>query len=180
VARHRRLPRTLRPQRARRAAVAGAAARGHACDRIFARQSGDPLAELPTIHGLLVGTRLRALPLWLLGSDADEQRATRAAVARGARGSPIEYRLGLAALADRDFEGAALRFGRVLALGHPARPALHLRIYALCMAGRLDEAAALADRLATSPTRDERDDAALRFLAETFALPPRAIGPNGP
>ena len=141
-------------------------------DRVFAIGIGGPVAELPEIHRLLRDTPLRALPLWLLGSDPDEQRATRAAATKRANGSLIEYRLGLAALAERDFSAAAARFGRVLALGQPVRPSLHLRIYALCMAGRVDEAAPLLERIARSPAPDAVDRDFLRFMSETFGLAP--------
>jgi hypothetical protein len=139
-------------------------------DRYFAREVGDPVDELPEIHRLLAETGLRALPLWLLGSHPDEQRALRIAEAKGAGGGPVEYGLALAALANRDYAGAARRFARALLRGQPARPALHLRIYALCMAGRLKEAEALAQRLAGAPALEGSDLAALRFLRETFGL----------
>jgi spermidine synthase len=149
----------------------------HQMERVFAGAVGGPASELPEIHRLIAGTGLRALPLWLLGSDPDEQRALRAAVARGARGAPVEYRLGLAALAERDFAAAAQHLQRALTLGQPLRPALDLRIYALCMDGRVDEAAPLARRLARSVAQDGRDPQALAFLVETFGL---AVGPERP
>jgi spermidine synthase len=147
-------------------------------DRFFMRKVASPAAELPEIHRLITQTELRALPLWLMGSDPDEQRATRAAVAKGARGAAIEYRLGLAALADREFEAAAEHLGRALTLGEPARPALDLRIYALCMAGRIEQATPLARRLERSLARDERDPEALGFLVETFGLALGSVRPD--
>jgi spermidine synthase len=163
------LIRRLWPDSLREETLAAFDAQRHV-DRYFLRQAGDPLAELAVVHGLLVGTGLRALPLWLLGSDPDEQRAARAAAAKGLGGAPIEYRLALGALAQRDFPGAAQRLGRVLARGGSAHPTLALRIYALCMAGRLEEAAPLAERLARTPARDDGERAARRFLAESFGI----------
>jgi spermidine synthase len=139
-------------------------------DRVLTGRLGDPRAELPEVHRWLTRTELRALPLWLLGSDPDEQRAARAAAAKGAGGAAIEYRLGLAALAGRDYDAAAQRLARALVLGRAPPAALALRIYALCMAGRREEAEALAERLASSPARGPGDDALLRFLHETFGI----------
>jgi spermidine synthase len=147
-------------------------------DRIFALQLADPLSELPGVHEILVGTSLRTLPLWLLGSDPDEQRAARAAAAKGASAAAIDYRLGLAALVDRDFDEAARLFARGLVLGQ-APPAMRiLRIYALCMAGRIEEAAAHARGLARASGRDERERAVLRFLDERFGLALDSAGPD--
>jgi spermidine synthase len=171
-----RLVARLWPESLRAATLASFDAQGQ-IDRVFALQLGDPLSELPGVHEILVGTELHALPLWMLGSDPDEQRAARAAVAKGASAAAIDYRLGLAALVDRDFDEAVRLFARGLVLGQ-APPAMRtLRIYALCMAGRSEEAAAHARVFARSSALDERERAALRFLDERFGL---ALGSAGP
>jgi predicted membrane-bound spermidine synthase len=145
-------------------------------DRVFENRVGDPVAELPAVHRLLTTTSLRALPLWLLGSDPDEQRAVRAAAAKGAGGSPVEYRLALAALAERRFDEAAMRLGRVLALGQPPFGALELRIYALAMAGRREEASRLTTRVGVERASPEARGAFRAFLADTFGIPGAARG----
>jgi hypothetical protein len=53
-----------------------------------------------------------------------------------------------------------------------------LRIYALCMAGRIEEAAAHARGLARASGRDERERAVLRFLDERFGLALDSAGPD--
>jgi hypothetical protein len=132
------------------------------------------------VHRLLATTSLRALPLWLLGSDPDEQRAVRAAAAKGAGGSPVEYRLALAALAERRFDEAAERLARVAALGQPPSPARELRVYALAMAGRRGEAARLAAHDARSRQADGAAAAFRAFLAEAFGFPSAPRGAAGP
>jgi hypothetical protein len=145
-------------------------------DRYFAGEFRDPVARLPEIDGLLAGTGLRALPLWLLGGHPDADRVARAAEAKGVQDPAIEYGLGLSALAGRDFDAASRRFARALELGPPARSTLELRIYALCMAGRLEQAKTLAERLARARRLDETDRAFLAFLARRFGVETAAAG----
>jgi hypothetical protein len=102
------------------------------------------------LHDLLVGSELRSLPLWLLFSDADEQRLASAAAARGERSPAIEYALGLGDLAERRFDSAAERFARVEQNGGSLASTVDApfqRVFALCLAGRRAEAAAAMRRL---------------------------------
>jgi len=102
---------------------------------------GHPLRQIESLHRLLTETPLRTLPLWILSSDDIKERiAWHANDGTGA----AEYTRGLAALVARDYLGAASAFAdseqRGL-IGETIRP---LRVYALCLAGRLDAAEQLA------------------------------------
>ena len=113
---------------------------------------GRPLAQIEDLHWLLTETPLRTLPLWILGSD--EVRAGIARQADDGTGA-VEYVRGLTALSRRDYPGAAAAFAsaeRRGLLGGAVRP---LRVYAHCLAGQLDAAAALA-RDRTPRTDEER------------------------
>ena len=102
---------------------------------------GRPLAQIENLHWLLTETPLRTLPVWILGSDEVKERiALRSNDGTGA----AEYARGLTALVRRDYHGAASAFAdaeRRGLLGATIRP---LRVYALCLANRLDAAQQLA------------------------------------
>ncbi len=91
---------------------------------------------LAEVDAVLERSPLRTLALWLLGTNTDEQQAVAALALRGERHEEL---LGLGALASRDYESAALSFGRAGGVANRQRQA-----YALAMAGRWDEADALA------------------------------------
>ena len=108
---------------------------------------GRPLAQIENLHWLLTETPLRTLPLWILGSDDVKERIAR----RGNDGTgAAEYARGLRALVRRDYPGAASAFAdaeRRGLLGDTIRP---LRVYALCLADRLDAARQLAQGIQPS------------------------------
>lgn len=99
---------------------------------------------LGDLWGLLERTRLRTLPLLLLGS---EPRVSAIAVARHAEGRrhpALAFHLGAAALSGRDYEGAA-RFFEEAGTGHGGfHPPGLLRASALGLAGRRQDALAVA------------------------------------
>jgi predicted membrane-bound spermidine synthase len=110
-----------------------------------------PLAMIEDLHTVLTTTTLRTLPLWLLGSDDVRQRiaesvAEDSAVAMTARG--------LRALSGRDYNGAAMWFLRAQQNGGGPSATAYFA-YALCLAGRLDEAKHVARRVVPH-TEDEK------------------------
>ena len=143
-------------------------------------QGGAEAADQEDLHALLARSALRTLPLWLLGSEADELRIV-AGIAPGAAAQPEADRVrALGALVERDFAGAVgwLRRARSARPGDTGLASLE--IYALCMAGRSDEALDLARRLVRSDLRAAESDAHWRWLGETFGLPdPRLAGSDG-
>ena len=112
---------------------------------------GRPLAQIENLHWLLTETPLRTLPFWILGSDDVKERIAR----RGDDGTgAAEYARGLTALVRRDYPGAAAAFAaaeRRGLLGATIRP---LRVYALCLANRLDAARQLAPGIQPSGTEE--------------------------
>jgi hypothetical protein len=102
---------------------------------------GHPLGQIEQLHWLLTETPLRTLPLWLLGSDAvKEGIAWHVNDGTGA----AEYSRGLAALVGRDYLGAASAIADADRRGLRGDVIRPLRVYALCLAGRLDAARQLA------------------------------------
>ena len=113
-------------------------------------EGGRPLARIESLHRLLTATPLRTLPLWLLGSD-DVKAAIAARRDDGSGG--VAYARGLTALARRDYPGAATAFADAEARGLRDASVRALRVYALCVAGDLATARALA-----SDVRPQTDD----------------------
>ena len=102
---------------------------------------GRPLRQIENLHWLLTETPLRTLPLWILGSDDVKERiAWRSNDGTGA----AEYARGLTALVARDYLGAASAFADSEQRGLRGDTIRPLRVYALCLAGRLDAARELA------------------------------------
>ena len=124
-------------------------------------------AALPNAHRALTETDLRTLPLWRLGSNLDVQRPIRRAQAKGQGGPLVERELGVAALADRDWDAAERGFRRAWSQSQD-RSALHYWLYALCMDGRADEAARAAERYGVRAGKQPDDKAVWSFLAEHF------------
>jgi len=123
------------------------------------------------LHAVLTETSLRALPLWMLGSGVEEQRLARGLPERRARRADVRATLGIGALADRNYARAAGRLRRARAAGAAAPRLVLLEVFALCMAGDLDEASRLARRLVRQVPATAGNDAPWRWLEETFGLP---------
>lgn len=103
--------------------------------------SPQPLSRVQDLHALLTGTSLRTLPLWLLGTD--DIRLAIAESSDDGRGT-LEYARGLRGLSGRDYAGAANFFARAQAKGFTPNTSAALRALALHLAGRREEAQALA------------------------------------
>ena len=126
--------------------------------------------RLDDLHVVLTGTELRTLPLWLLGARGDELGAVRGVLARGGASRGHEARLAFDALAGRQYGVAADYLEAALEIRPRGRKLLELRVYALCMAGRLDEAAdAIRDASGWLP-RDGRQRWYREWMNQTFAL----------
>jgi spermidine synthase len=144
--------------------------RGHALEVALEtafRSRANPAAALPEAHRALTETDLRTLPLWRLGSNVDVQRPVRRAIAKGKNGALAQFELGVAGLADRDWTAAERGFRASYTL-NPKRPALHYWLYALCMDGRFEEAARLAERNGVRAGKGKGDAEVWSFLSGTF------------
>lgn len=100
-------------------------------------EGGQPLRQIDDLHRLLTRTPLRTLPLWILGSDEVRERI---AARRDDDAGAVQYMRGLTALARRDYIGAAAAFAESERLGLKSDTVLPLHVYALCQAGRIEEA----------------------------------------
>jgi hypothetical protein len=109
-------------------------------NRVF-WDGGRPLQQIESLHWLLTQTPLRTLPLWLLGTDDVKGRI---AEQRDDGTGAAEYARALSALAARDYPGAASLLANSEQRGLRGETIRPLRVYALCLAGRLDEARRLA------------------------------------
>ena len=131
---------------------------------------GRPLAQIDDLHRLLTETPLRTLPLWILGSD--DVKASIAQRKDDGAGA-AEYARGLTALARRDYLGAAAAFAGAERRGLRGEAIRPLRVYALCLAGRIDAAAVLAqDRF----PRTEEQRHFWTWLGSRFGVGPLAAG----
>jgi len=100
-------------------------------------ESADPLDQIEALDALLTTTTLRRLPLWMLGSNDVLQSIADS----GNDGTGlVEYQTAVRALAIRNYGAAANNFAAAEKRGAAAPALLPLRVYALCRAGRLDEA----------------------------------------
>src|SRR5215467_9098628 len=110
-----------------------------------------PQRYLRAAHYALTETSLRTAVLWFLGTNPLYESALQRAVDDGS--GLVEYATGLMAIADRDYGRAALYLGRAHAKSPQDAYTELYRVFALCMAGRIEEAkkAALPIRGATTP-----------------------------
>jgi len=134
------------------------------------------------LHRVLSRSTLVTLPLWLLGSEADEQRIV-AGIAEGSDDPEVDRIRGVGALAARDWPAAVGWLQRADARRPGDARLLGLEIYALCLDHRRPEALRLARRLVAMSLEAAGADALWRWLGDTFDLPdPRTGGaqPDAP
>jgi spermidine synthase len=99
-----------------------------------------PFPEFSRLHQLITGTPLRTPALWMLDSNRDYFRAIERCDPKVRDGPRVQYHLGARALVDRDFTRASDHFLRTVGVPEMRRIDLAACLYALCMAGRKDEA----------------------------------------
>jgi hypothetical protein len=123
-----------------------------------------PLARIEDLHRLLTETTLREAPLWMLGSDDAQQEA---AISGNDGSGMVEYVLGVRELVARHYSTAAQSFTEAERLRLQLPTVRPLAVYALCLAGQLDLARQLAERV-------KPEDADQRhfwgWLASTFQV----------
>jgi spermidine synthase len=129
-------------------------------------EGGHPLAQIEELHKVLTETRLRTLPLWILGSDEVKQRIAESAAERT---GPVEYARALRAISGRDFNAAVLLLAHAEQLGLEAPAVRPLLVYALIMSDRVEEARQLAR--ASRPRTDEERHF-WGWLGKTFGVKP--------
>jgi hypothetical protein len=136
---------------------------------VYDAGSGSGTADL---HAVLLGSSLRTLPLWLMGSGADEQRILDGIPDHAVDAWPGAARQrGIGALAERRFADAAAWLERARTTDPDDLRAASLEVYALCLAGDLDAAFETARWLVARSPEAADSDAHWRWLTETFGLP---------
>jgi predicted membrane-bound spermidine synthase len=129
--------------------------------------SGERVRKL---HAALATGHLHTLPIWWLEIDDDQLDAMARGLASGAPPRAHRYRLAALALAERDFAKAADHLGYVHAPGVDPKFVGYLRLYALCRAGELEAAAALAHERFGSTRLADEDRAYLAWLSATVGF----------
>jgi hypothetical protein len=137
-------------------------------------------AWIERLHEILTKSDLETLVLWQLGSTADVLDAVDRLLEQGK--PRFRYRLYLAkrAFAERDYDLAARYMGTKP--GKPIRDltAFYLRIYALCMAGRVSEAEKAVHEARQFLPDHAEGRQIFAWLNETFGFEPPARPPRRP
>jgi len=115
-------------------------------------EGANTLRDIEDLHFLLTRTSLRRPALWALDSDDVQQLIADS----GDDGTGlVEYTLGVRSLVARNYVAAAEFFSTAEQRGYRSATTRPLLVYALCLAGRLSDAA-LAANGASSASADER------------------------
>jgi hypothetical protein len=110
----------------------------------------NPLHYIAELDALLTQTNLRMLPLWILGSNKVVQEVADT----GDDGTGlVEYQLGARLLIARSYQAAANYFAAAETRGLRSAWLRPLRIYALCLADRVEA----AERLTPTAGEDDQD-----------------------
>ena len=115
-------------------------------------EGGQPLRQIEDLDGVLSGTTLRTLPLWILGSDEVKQRI--AETTRDDVSGAVEYARALRALSGRDFAGASRWLSVALERGFTGPTASPLLAYASMKSGNT----VLAQQLAAAAHASSDDE----------------------
>jgi spermidine synthase len=130
---------------------------------VWAPPSIDGLDDL---YSVLTQTQLETLPLWMLQTSVDRQRAVVAAFVQG-RTQGLARWLGLGAIAGRNYATAAAALEHAELETPGDRAIVHQRVLALCLAGRQAEARVLLrDRLTADDDRPFRNWISAHFPIE--------------
>jgi spermidine synthase len=129
------------------------------------------------VRMVLQDSPLQVLAAWPLWSHLDLERIAQDLTEQGSDLAEAHYHLGIGSLARRDYDGAAAHLARAQSLQNPYEIAAVTRIFALCMAGRLEDAAALAREQHDRLGKDEEVLEFWSWLDATFGID--ASGPAG-
>lgn len=129
--------------------------------------TGEPYTDrIRKLHEVLTQSDLRTLPLWILGTDVNEQTVTAAIAHRDGEDAEVRLWQGLGALAARDFERAKDLLAQVRGPGMPEHVDA-LWAYAAVRSGDLAE---VRRWLEATKKRDPMAAAYASWLTETFRL----------
>jgi len=121
-------------------------------------------------HKVLAGSELRTLVLWLYQSDEDEQRIIDRLLKVRQPDGLINFKLAARAMADRRYDDAAKLFSMVREVSPQEVFIVYDELFALCMAGKLDDANSLARQIKPPHAPAEYRDVWWQFVEKTFGL----------
>ena len=139
-------------------------------NRYFMHELPSAAATLEMAHNALSHSTLHALPMWLLGSDANVQRAVQHAFAQGRHHQYLNYHLSVSAMAERHYQLANEVLSSEPEQDLSRRGSLCYRLYVMCMAGRVTDAQTLAAYFSFPNTQSQDDLRFVKFLSETFGF----------
>jgi len=144
---------------------------------LWARSRPSIREWISRLHRILTETDLETLAILQLGNTVDQQRAVERLIAKGGKRFRYSRYLAIQAFADRNYDLAARYLARKPGKSIRDSAQFYLRLYALCMAGRVDE----AERIAAAgrrwlPRYTENADY-FAWLGDTFGfeLPPAPV-----
>ena len=129
-------------------------------------EGANPLRHIDELHSLLVRTTLRRLPLWALGSNDTLQQI--ADTGNDGTGM-VEYQLGKRLLVARNYAAAARYFAESARRGLREPAVRPLEVFALCLAGSLDEA---RDRSPSTRPTDPDERQFWQWMRANFGVGP--------
>jgi hypothetical protein len=130
-------------------------------------------SPVPALHRALTRTPLVWTPLLYLDSGPDIQRVTAALSPSEAAVPQAQYQIALRYLSQRRFSDALDPLARAEASGDLIQKMLPLRLYALCMAGRLEEARILAAQRGAELAQEPSAPDFWEFMAINFGVGPQ-------
>jgi hypothetical protein len=126
--------------------------------------------QLRDLHHVLTKTGLRTAALWILGTTADDLRAVDRALAKGEPEDAFAVPLAHRDVSERRLDDALRRLLVAQRRAPSDKNLLYLRIYLLCLAGRVPEADALVAGARSRLPNAAEDRAYWTWMAETFGL----------
>jgi hypothetical protein len=134
----------------------------------------DPSVFMHGVHGLLTRSSLSAPILSRLGSDADIQRIAADAPPAALATPLMQYHLGARLISERNYAAAVGALRRSEELPELWPPAFRLRVYALCMSGRTDDAQTVAEERSAQISDDASGRPFWVWMKKTFGVDPLA------
>ena len=126
--------------------------------------------DFSRIHLLITGTPLRTPAMWMLDSNRDYLRAIERCDPELRKGPRVQFHLGVRALADRDYARASEHLLRTIGVPEMRPIDLAAGLYALCMAGRKDEAEKTLSRVWDENRMKAIPPAYWTWMKATFGL----------
>ncbi len=139
-------------------------------DAMTGYRIGAPAFRPAVVHHILTKSDLRSLVHWIYGTDDVELRIAEQVVGENGADGKAHFLLGCRDLADRQYADAAAHLRQARQMGYRAQLTIYDEMFALCMAGRLDEARQIAQQNEAPDALRAYHDTWWRFAESTFGL----------